>query len=137
MRTSDQCSFRRIPLLVMLLLACTEVRDLQSVLSAVQSEFPQQAIQVTRNNVGDLAVSLNSPQPSSLDSAAMAALAWRVAVTATRALPATDSSQTVVVLLWQSGTPFAVPFGERYPIDSVRAAPSPSARDAQHSEAAK
>ena len=137
MRPSDQSSFLRTFWLVILPLACTEVRDLNSVLTAVRSEFPQQAIQVTRNYDGDLAVALNEPQPSSLDRAAMAALAWRVAVTATRALPVTDSSRTVVVVLWQAGTPFPVPFGERYQIDSVRAAASLSARDAPNSEAAR
>lgn len=116
----------RVPLLLAVLagIACEGARELFSVLSAVHSEFPQQSAQVTRNNDGDLVLSLSTSQPGTLDSAGMTALAWRAASIAAKALPVTDSSRTVAVLLWQKAQPFAVPFAARFPIDSLRAVAS-------------
>jgi hypothetical protein len=107
------------------LLACHASRTLGAVLVAVRHEFPSQSVQVTRNNDGDLLVALSNPQPAGLDSIALAQLAHRVAVIAANALPATDTSRTVAVVLWREGDPLPIPIGDRFAIDRLRAERAP------------
>lgn len=122
MKTPQRLSHIPLTLALCAVVACESLGGLYAVLKAVRDEFPGQSVQVTRNNDGDLLVALNEPQLSPLDSVAKVALAWRVGVVAARALPLTDSSRTVAVLLWEPGDPSPIPFGDRFSIDSLRAA---------------